>query len=121
MPAMPEQRSIAAYTNVLLDYAKGEETVIDCFDTLRRRLPGSVVLVLPTVIHELSDLANEGASEEIRLTARQALRSILKPWGFQPVNFLPVGHGIVDQIAQSLRTEELIPEEEVNDSYVVAE
>ena len=50
---------IAADTNVLLDYAKEDETVIDCFETLRGRLPRSPILVLPTVIHELADLAEE--------------------------------------------------------------
>lgn len=47
---MSELPSIATDTNVLLDLAKEDETVIDCFDILRRRLPGSMVVVLPTVI-----------------------------------------------------------------------
>lgn len=118
---MPEPPSIATDTNVLLDYAKQDETVIDCFSTLRRRLPGSAVLLLPTVIHELADLADEGQDEEIRQAARKALRSIFQPWGFQPVNCVPVGHGIVEQIGRTLRQKGLIPESEVNDSYVVAE
>jgi len=118
---MPEPPSIAADTNVLLDYAKEDETVIDCFSTLRRRLPGSAVLVLPTVIHELADLADEGENAEIRQTTRKALRSIFHPWGFQPVNCVPVGHGIVEQIARSIRQRGLIPDSEINDSYVVAE
>ena len=56
---MPKPPSIATHTNVLLDLAKGDETVLDWFETLRWRLPGSVVVVLPTVIHELADLADE--------------------------------------------------------------
>src|SRR5438445_3212942 len=118
---MPEAPFIAADTNVLLDYAKEDETVIGCFDTLRRRLPGSIVLVPPTVLHELADLADEGDVDDIRQASRRALTNIVQPWGFRPVNFLPVGHGIVDQIAQALRGKGLIPEREVNDSYLVAE
>jgi hypothetical protein len=53
---MPELPSIATDTNVLLDLAEEDETVLDCFETLRRRLPGSRVMVLPTVIHELADI-----------------------------------------------------------------
>jgi hypothetical protein len=112
---------IAADTNILLDFAKEDETVIDCFDTLRGRLPISPILVLPTVIHELADLADEGETVGIRLMAETALRRILHPWGFQPVNCVPVGHGIVEQIAWKLRAEKLIPETEINDSFIVAE
>lgn len=34
---MTESPLIAADSNVLLDYAKADETVVDCFGTLRRR------------------------------------------------------------------------------------
>jgi hypothetical protein len=44
---------IAVDTNVLLDYADENETVIDCFSTIRKKFPGSPVFVLPTVIDEL--------------------------------------------------------------------
>ncbi|HXP63678.1 MAG TPA: type II toxin-antitoxin system VapC family toxin [Dongiaceae bacterium] len=118
---MPELPSIATDTNVLLDLAEEDETVLDCFETLRRRLPGSMVMVLPTVLHELADLADEGQTEETRRAARNALGSVLHPWGFQPVNLVPVDHGIVEQIARSIRQKGLIPEDEINDSYVVAE
>ncbi|MCX6902506.1 MAG: type II toxin-antitoxin system VapC family toxin [Verrucomicrobia bacterium] len=118
---MPELPLIAADTNVLLDYARADETVVDCFDTLSRRLPGAVVIVLPTVIHELADLADDGETEDIRRASRLALRNILHPWGFQPVNYVPVGHGIVEQIASAIRQKGLMPGTEVNDSYVIAE
>src|SRR5262245_7680154 len=107
---MPEVASIVADTNVLLDYAQEDETVIDRLDTLHSRLPDSIILLLPTVLHELADLADEGESDEIRQASWKALNSILSPWGFEPVNFLPVGHGIVEQIAQSLRNKGLIPQ-----------
>jgi hypothetical protein len=118
---MSEPPLIAADTNVLLDCANEDETVLDCFGTLGRRLSASPVIVLPTVIHELADLADDGETEDIQEAAQTALRSILAPWGFQPVNCVPVGHGIVEEIARKLRDEGLIPESEVNDSYIVAE
>jgi hypothetical protein len=34
---------------------------------------------------------------------------------------VPVGHGIVEQIARKLRERGLLPEAEVNDSYIIAE
>jgi len=74
---MSEPPLIAADTNVLLDLARGEEILIDCF--------------------------------------------MLKPWGFQPVNCVPVGHGIVHRIAETIREKGLLPESEINDSLIVAE
>lgn len=112
---------IAADTNVLLDYAKEDETVIDCFETLHRRLPESPVLVLPTVIHELADLSEDGETNEIRRAAKTALQRVFHPWGFRPVNCVPVGHGIVEQIACTLRRRGLLPDTEINDSFIVAE
>jgi len=38
-----------------------------------------------------------------------------------PVNLMPVGHGIVELIARKLRSAELLPASEVNDSQLVAE
>lgn len=118
---MTESPLIAADSNVLLDYAKADETVVDCFGTLRRRLASAPVIVLPTVIHELADLADDGETEDIREAARTALGNLLHPWGFQPVNCVPVGHGIVEPIARTLRERGLLPEAEVNDSYIIAE
>jgi predicted nucleic acid-binding protein len=118
---MLEAPLIAADTNVLLDYAEEDESVIDCFDLLHRRLPGSSVLVLPTVLHEMADLADEGDTDRVRQAARAALGRLLRPWSFRPVNCIPVGHGIVERIGQTLRDKGLIPVEQINDSYVVAE
>jgi predicted nucleic acid-binding protein len=118
---MFEPPLIAADSNVLLDYAEEDENVIDCFEVLRRRLPHSSVLILPTVIHELADLADEGETEKTREAARCALSKLLHPWRFRPVNCVPVGHGIIERIAQTLRDKNLIPASEFNDSFVVAE
>ena len=49
------------------------------------------------------------------------MRQIRDPWGFQPINFIPVGHGIVEETARKIRAAGLIPGEEINDSFVVAE
>jgi len=99
---MPQPALIAADSNVLLDYAQADEIVIDCFDLLRERLPGSSVLVLPTVISELADLVEAGPDERTREAARTALRRVRRPWNFRPVNLIPAGHGIVQRIAETL-------------------
>jgi hypothetical protein len=38
-----------------------------------------------------------------------------------PVNLMPVSHGIVERVAERLRSAELLPVSEVNDSQLVAE
>ena len=68
---MPELPLLAADTNVLLDYAKEDETVVDCFATLRQQLPSSPVIVLPTVIHELADLAEKELKPQMNADERR--------------------------------------------------
>jgi hypothetical protein len=78
------------------------------------------VIVLPTVILELNEIVHFGEDGEKR-SAAKAIASILNPWGFLPVNCIPVGHGIVEQIGNKLREKGIIPVEEIHDSYIVAE
>lgn len=111
---------IAVDTNVLLDLANGDGLVIDCLETIRKRIKNIRVVVLPTVILELAELADNGDTEQARLLATAALRNIRK-WGFLPVNCIPVGHGIVEETGRKLRKNGLIPEDEIHDSFIVAE
>jgi len=56
-----------------------------------------------------------------RTLALLSLKSIRDPWRFQPINYVPVGHGIIEETARKIRSVGLIPDEEVNDSFVIAE
>jgi hypothetical protein len=49
------------------------------------------------------------------------LQHLVRVWGFRPLDFIPVGHGIVESVACRLRGDGLIPEREVNDSFILAE
>jgi predicted nucleic acid-binding protein len=118
---MPRSTLIAVDTNVLIDCAAKDESVIDCLSTIKKRLNNPPILVLPTVIQELAHCADDGDSSRERDLALLAMRSLLHPWGFSPVNVIPVGHGIVQEIARKIRRQGLIPDEEVNDSSIVAE
>ena len=111
---------VAADTNVLLDLAEDVEPVVDAVATIRTRLPKARLVVPPTVIHELALAVRTGETERIRRTALGAL-SRLRAWGFEPLNLVPVEHGIVGRIAEEIRRKELLPAEEVNDSLIVAE
>ena len=74
----------------------------------------------PTALHELALAARAGETERIRKAAFRAL-SQLRAWSFEPLNLVPVGHGIVDRIAAEIRRRDLVAAEEMNDSLIIAE
>jgi len=98
----------------------GTEAVMDALETLRERIPKIRLVVPPTVLHELALAVKSGETDKKRKAAFMAL-SRLREWGFEPLNLVPVGHGIVERIAGTLRHQALIPAEEMNDSLIVAE
>jgi predicted nucleic acid-binding protein len=93
---------------------------MDAVATLRDRIPKIRIVIPPTVLHELA-LAVKSAGTEKKGKAAFVALSRLREWGFEPLNLVPVGHGIVERIADALRHEGLIPTGEKNDSLVVAE
>ena len=111
---------VAADTNVLIDLADENEAALDCLETLRARRNPPRFIVTPTVVGELAHLMDFGETEEKRMLAATALRS-LRGWAIEPLNLLPVGHGIVERIGGELRARGLIPEGERHDAFIVAE
>jgi len=111
---------IAADTNVLLDLALEVEAVMDALATIRQRLPNARLIVPPTAIHELALTMRSGGTQSVRDAARRTL-SQLRAWRFEPLNLVPVGHGIVRRIADEIRSKDLLPTDEENDSLIVAE
>lgn len=110
---------IAADTNVLLDRATDNADVIDALGTIRERIKAARFIVTPTAIQELAALYEKGNQEQ-KLAAERAL-SCLHSWGFEPINLIPAGHGIVEQIALTFRLKGILPEDEVNDGFIIAE
>jgi rRNA-processing protein FCF1 len=118
---MPNPPLIAVDTNVLIDLAEANEIVVDCFSTIRRKFPNAPIIIPPTVIGELADIASDGDSESEKESAFNALQKIRREWGFNPINCVPVGHGIVEETARKIRAAGLIPDEEIHDSFIIAE
>lgn len=107
-------------TNPLIDWAQGFEDIPECFGLIKKRVPGVIIIVPPTVLHELGHFArtnDKGLGE----TALQALELIRTEPLLKPINLIPVGHGIVDINAWKLREKRLIDEDEKNDSLILAE
>lgn len=111
---------LAVDTNVLLDQALGSADVLDALDVIRERLDDARFIVTSTVLEELARLAFRGETAEERSAAEIALRSLIS-WGYEPLNIIPVGKGIAEQISFKLRSRGIIPEEEQNDAAIVAE
>jgi hypothetical protein len=116
---MPKLTPVAIDTNVVLNFAALHHVVIDCFETVKKRLQNVQIVILPTVILELTAIAGDDTDEASPL-AQKSLASIIDPWKFMPVNCVPVGHGIVEQIGNRIRDKGLLPKEEVHDSFVIA-
>ena len=84
-------------------------------ETIRKRLPHARLVVPPTALHELALAMSRRETASIRKAAHRALLQ-LRAWGFEPLNLVPVGHGIAERIADVIREAELLPAEEKNDS-----
>ena len=111
---------VAVDSNVPLDLADGNESVLDALDTIRARLTNVRFVVTPSVFQELAHVAVQDPVASRRDLGRRALRQ-LKEWQLDILEIVPVGHGIVESIARRLRGAGLLPEEEVHDSLILAE
>ena len=112
---------VAVDTNVPLDLAQGVGDVADALGVIRERIAGARLIAPPTVALELAWLSEFADEDDVRITAQTALRSLASKWGIQPVNLVPVGHGIVDAIAAKIRVQGLLPDEETHDALILAE
>ena len=112
---------VAVDTNVPLDLAHEVGDVADALGVIRERITGARLIAPPTVALELAYLSEFADEGEVRSAAQTALRSLVSKWGIQPVNLVPVGHGIVDAIAAKIRAQGLLPDEETHDALILAE
>ena len=112
---------VAVDTNVLFDLALEVEAVIEAIDTIRRRIRGVRFIVPPTALHEIAVCATSGDTARKREIAQAVFLRLRADWKVEPVNLVPVEHGIVERIADTLRHRDLIPISERNDAFVLAE
>ncbi|HTV39476.1 MAG TPA: type II toxin-antitoxin system VapC family toxin [Candidatus Sulfotelmatobacter sp.] len=110
---------IAVDTNVLFDLAGGLDDVFEAVSVIQGRLADARLLIPPTVQHELANWALSGDKEK-RTSARNAIR-VSQSLHIVPASLVAVRHGIAERIAERIRECGLIPDEEINDSLVLAE
>jgi predicted nucleic acid-binding protein len=112
---------IAVDTNVPLDLASGVDDVTDALAVVRQRIKGVRLITPPTVNLELAFLSQFAEEKKVRADAGTALHSLASKWKIQPVNLVPVGHGIVAAIGSKVRADNLLPDEEEHDALILAE
>lgn len=111
---------IGVDTNVLLDQALGDEDVLDALAIIRERLKNARFVVTPTVLEELGNQSEEDDHIGRRDAAIRVLDSLIE-WGYEPLNVIPVGKGIVEQMSLKFRAQGVFPDEEENDASLTAE
>src|SRR5882757_4317684 len=120
VPTVVNQSLFAADTNFLIDLEAETSSAQDGLDVIRARIPGVSIYVPPTVIDELA-WGSENWTGDKQVWATNALINLKTKWGFQPLDFIPAGHGIVEINAANIIAAKLLPEEERNDSLILAE
>ena len=120
MPTAPASPLVAVDANVLMDLGEESESVIQALETIRQRLFSPRIVIPPTAKLELVHIARHGDTDRERKLALKGMAAARR-WRIIPINLMPVGHGIVERVAEKLRSANLIPTSEVNDSQLVAE
>src|SRR6266566_1066314 len=105
---------------VALDLADGVDEVVESLNTIRNRIRQGTLCVPPTVVLELGHAAEFGENPDKRAAARKFLQQH-RAWHVRLVHFVSIGQAEVARVARCLRAQGLIPDEEVNDSLVLAE
>ncbi len=101
--------------------ASGHEATVDAWQMIRRRLRPLQFIVPPTVLDEVGYKAVEDPDPSVRHAAYQALRDLRLRWQAQPVDFNAVQDAIATNAVQRLRDSGLIPYDERNDAFILAE
>jgi predicted nucleic acid-binding protein len=115
------QPRIAVDTNFLLDCYDGDETAVAAWETIMERATVPTWIIPPTAGQEILSLAREAATPPARERFTRAAQEAVSKRKFQPIPLAAVAHGIADRISTELRKCGLIPEEERNDSLILAE
>lgn len=116
----PSFLRVAVDTNFLIDLANGKELCGRSLERLQANHPAVDVVVLPTVLQELTHLKLAATSPEVRRLAESALASIRR-WKMTVQSLGPVWHGVADEIGSTIRRKGLLPPEERNDGLIIAE
>ena len=115
------QPLVAVDTNFLLDLALPREIAQDALEVIRDRIPNARIVALPTVLTELDYLCHDSPVAATRGLAKRAMESMVRDWKIHPKICTSLGRDLIESIGDAIRSQGIIPEEERNDSYLIAE
>jgi len=111
---------VAADSNIPIDLAIPEEFALDALAIIKSRISPARIIVPPTAFHELVFMWKHFPDALKRQKAHRALVE-MRSYGLDAVNLVPVEHGIVERVAESLERASLLPANERNDGLILAE
>ena len=109
---------LAADTNVLLDWADEVESVLDALAIIDHRLSQADKMVTPSVLDELAYLCDSGQNAQVRASARRAMKLLRQEYRFRPLLELPFSSEVIENVAEEIRRDQLLPREEIHDSRI---
>jgi hypothetical protein len=118
MAPLANPKPLALDSNLPLDLAADLNAAHTFWEVFLER--GCRLFVPPTVVTELTLLAEDEAAPKKAALALKALQS-LREWNIEPYDLKSVGHGITKEFARRLIGHELLPEDEFNDGVILAE
>jgi predicted nucleic acid-binding protein len=104
-----------------MDLALPKDVAHDALDIIRSRLPESETAILPTVMGEITHLADQTANPQLGEQAREAIRRASSVWKMQPIELDDVQASIAGSVAGKLLERGIIPRHEINDALILAE
>lgn len=106
---------------VLLDLAAEMEDVARTIRSIRLLKAKPLLFVTPTVLGHVGDIAFFAETEQDRELAKLALGHCLRYHSIQCMSMVPVGAGIVQELAKNIERADLIPVGETKASETLAE
>lgn len=117
MPSQPVL--VAADTNFLIGLSEARDSAWDALELAREHIANLDLVVTPRVIAELHAHTVSSADDKLKSSAAHALDHLAQ-WGFRPLE-TPSNPAAIDDLATTLRELGLLPTQEKNDSFILAE
>lgn len=118
---MQKPQLVAVDTNILLRLGDEDEEAIEAWQIIRARVKAVQFVIPPTVIAETVEKSRHDVDEKLKRSARRALGEARRRWQMHPFAPNAVQEVFIRNAARELRLSGLIPYEEVNDAFIVAE
>ena len=112
---------VAVDTNFPILLAENDDDALDALNVVRERIRPGKIIVPPTALQELGYKAEEDPDPDLRRIAHSALSGLESRWKFSRVKLSTTEDAIVQVASSRILHRGLLPSEERNDAYIIAE